>query len=134
MQMQIDPYAFYPEPKYGEEISVPIPGFGVSHPGYYVGGGFVIDNSERRCGVRRVPIEEFRDGRKLSYHGFSGSLSPEDVVKNAYAALGKDYDFFFYNCKDFVRAMRGQAMRSLMIKGVITAGLIGSAAAFARRA
>lgn len=134
MQIQIDPNAFYQEPKYGEEISVPIPGYGIAHPGFYVGNGFVIDNSEKRGGVRRIPIEEFRDGRKLSYHGFSGSLSSEDVVRNAYAALGKDYDFFLYNCKEFVRAMRGQSLRSLMIKGAVVMGVIGGGVALARRA
>lgn len=133
MQIQIDTFAFDLEPKYGEEISVPANG--IQHPGFYVGGGYVIDNSRKRGGVSRVPMAEFREGRKLSYHGFSGSISPEQIVRNAYDALerGVEYDFFFYNCKDFVRDMRGQSLLSLAIKTAIVGGALYAGFKMSRR-
>ena len=80
-------------------------------------------------------MAEFRDGRKLTYHGFSGPLTPEQVVSNAYAALerGVDYDFLLYNCKDFVRDMRGQSLQSLVIKTTVVAGVIAVGIHTARR-
>lgn len=124
MQIETHPLAFDLEPQYGEGISVPANG--INHPGLYVGGGMVIDNSRKRGGARRVTMAEFRGGRKLSYHGFSGSLSPEKVVRNAYNAVerGVEYDFLFYNCKDFVRDMRGQSLLSLAIKMAVVGGAL----------
>lgn len=133
MQIQIDTFSFALEPKYGEEISVPANG--IQHPGIYVGGGYVIDNSRKRGGVSRVPMAEFQEGRELSYHGFSGLLSPEQVVRNAYDALerGVEYDFLFYNCKDFVREMRGKSLSSLLIKTAVVGGALWAGYKFARR-
>jgi len=124
MQIQSNTFAFDPEPQYGSVVSVLVNN--VSHPGIYVGGGFVIDNSQRDNGVKRIPMEVFRGGRKLRYHGFSGSLSPEQVVENAYAAIGQAYDFYLFNCKDFVRMAQGRAWVSLLTKtaAVLAAGSV----------
>ena len=134
MQIETHPYAFDPEPQYGEKISVPVNG--INHPGLYVGGGMVIDNSRKRGGARCVTMTEFRGGRKLSYHGFSGSLSAEQVVRNAHNAVarGVDYDFLFYNCKDFVRDMRGQSLLSLVIKTAVVGSALYVGYQIARRA
>lgn len=134
MQIETHPYAFDPEPQYGEAISVPANG--VQHPGLYVGGGMVIDNSRKRGGARLITIAEFRDGQKLSYHGFSGSLTAEQVVRNAYDAVdrGVKYDFLFYNCKDFVRDMRGQSLLSLVIKTAVVGVVVYAGFKIARRA
>jgi len=134
MQIETHPFAFDLEPQYGEEISVPTNG--VQHPGIYVGGGYVIDNSNKRGGVFRVSMAEFRDGRELSYHGFSGSFTPQQIVRNAHDAAnrGVKYDFLFYNCKDFVRDMRGQSLLSLVIKTAIVGGAFYTAYKVASRA
>jgi len=120
------------EPKYGSEISVIVNG--VSHPGIYVGNWQVIDNSKKRGGVYRSPLEEFRGGRDLSYNGFKGSVSPEKVVENAYAAIGTRYDFLFYNCKDFVRHVRGDALLSMLIKTAVIGAVAYTGYQIARRA
>jgi len=134
MQIETHPHIFDLEPQYGEKISVPVNG--IEHPGFYVGGGFVIDNSRKRNGVSRVSMMEFREGRRLSYHGFSGPLSPEQVVCNAYDAVRRDvrYDFLFYNCKDFVRDMRGQSLLNLAIKTAVVGGALYAGYQIARRA
>ena len=134
MQIETHPFAFDLEPKYGEEISVPVNG--VKHPGIYVGGGYVIDNSRKRGGVARVSMGEFRAGRKLSYHGIPGSLTAEQVVRNAFDAVdrGVKYDFLFYNCKDFVRDMQGQSLLSFAIKVAVVGGAFYAGYKIARRA
>ena len=132
MQILNDTYSFYPEPEYGSTLSVLVNG--VSHPGIYVGGGFVIDNSSKRGGVFRVTIETFRDGRELRNHGLIGGLSADQIVQNAYAALGKDYDFFLFNCKDFVREARGQELLTLLIKAGVTGAVAYAGFRVARRA
>ena len=121
MQVFFDSFSAGIEPQYGSQVSVVVKG--VSHPGIYVGNGEVIDNSRKRGGVYRRSLEEFCDGCVLSYDGFKGDVPPEQVVKKAYAAIGTNYDFLLYNCKDFVRDMRGQAMLSLIIKGVVVTGV-----------
>ena len=132
MQEHIDPYSIFPEPDYGSTLSVPVNG--VAHPGIYVGDGFVIDNSRKRGGVRYIHMNEFRNGLKFTNHGVIGTLPPAQIVRNAHSALGKDYDFLLYNCKDFVREARGQSWQTVLIKAGVTFGVVCGGFYLARRA
>lgn len=131
MQVELKSTTPYNRPARGETVATIVRG--IIHPGIFDGWDGVIDNSATAQCVSRRSLIDFRAGGPFYRLGFRGEQNPDIVVQRAEAAIGRRYDFLFFNCKDFVREVEGRTLATLMAKSVAVIAVAGGTALTVRK-
>ena len=95
----------------GDVVCVRVNGF-IQHEGIMTETGRVISNSRRLGCVCEESTRAFAGGRKIELVGRLSNMSPERVLSNARARIGRAYSAYNYNCQHFVRDCYGLGLRS----------------------
>ena len=104
----------------GDVLSIQYTGF--KHYGIYAGNGLVIHNSKKFKKVDEISIDEFSDGKTVTFSSIKAS-SPSLAVQTARKYLGLPYNLFGENCEHFVRTSCGLVKESTQVQKYLISAL-----------
>lgn len=105
------------------------------HYHYGIAGDRLIDGFQsilyacaKEGGVVEASAEQFAKGRGIEAGSYPSSTSPNSVLSNSRALVGRQYRLFSSNCEHFVREAHGLKPASPQVsKLVLTLAILGIA-------
>lgn len=97
----------------------------IDHEGLVVHGNRVIHNSPQHGGVVLSAMEDFAgDQAAMISDKYSPRVSRDQIIINAYAAVGKKKWLPWYNCQHFISEIAGLPPHSRQVKQAVPFFLI----------
>ncbi len=98
--------------------------FGIEHYGIATGTETVISASKRAGYVAEESESVFSGGHPIISKGYPSDLSPFEVLLKARNALGKEWNFFDYNCQHFATECHGKKHSPQIREAYIHLGIV----------
>lgn len=97
-----------------------------THPAFYLGNGWVADNSATRGGSAVRPFTEAVGRREYTVQRLSNDPAVRSDIAHRAESLAnaRTYRFFDYNCEHFVSEVLGNEKRSPQLRAWATAAVL----------
>ncbi|MBL4828993.1 MAG: lecithin retinol acyltransferase family protein [Aliivibrio sp.] len=110
----------------GEIIAAKLP-LGFEHWGVVSELGTVVSSSQRTGVVKEESFEVFSSGYDIISKGYPSNLDPNDVLRKARGAIGKEWKLITDNCQHFAtwcHNNKHSPQLQLLIGGALVTGLL----------